>query len=66
MKLHGVVQRLGVRVTAEELIGGDFDEIVLATGISPRKASFPGSDHPKVCSYVDVLAGRARSGPGPP
>ena len=63
LNLHGVEQRLGVRVTAEELIGGDFDEIVLATGISPRKVSFPGSDHPKVCSYVDVLAGRASVGP---
>jgi 2,4-dienoyl-CoA reductase (NADPH2) len=63
LKLHAVVQRLGVRVTAEELIGGDFDEIVLAMGISPRKASFPGSDHPKVCSYVDVLTGRALVGP---
>nr|MBP8097867.1 FAD-dependent oxidoreductase [Arenimonas sp.] len=63
LRLNGVVQRLGARVTAEELIGGDFDEIVLATGISPRKASFPGSDHAKVCSYVDVLAGRVTVGP---
>jgi 2,4-dienoyl-CoA reductase (NADPH2) len=60
--LHGVELRLGVRATAEQLIGGGFDEIVLATGISPRSASFPGADHPKVCSYVDVLAGRVSVG----
>jgi len=32
--------------------------VVLATGTTPRKVSFTGSDHPKVCSYLDVLTGR--------
>ena len=63
LTLHGVEQRLGARVTAKQLIDGEFDEIVLATGISPRKVSFPGADHPKVCSYVDVIAGRVSVGP---
>ncbi len=60
--LHAVEQRLGQRITAAELITGGFDEIVLATGIVPRKVGFPGADHPKVCSYVDVLNGTVRTG----
>ena len=40
----------------------DFDEIVLATGIRPREVNFPGSDHPKVVGYLDVLSGRIKPG----
>jgi 2,4-dienoyl-CoA reductase (NADPH2) len=39
-----------------------FDEVVLATGIEPRKPDIPGIDHPKVASYVDVLRGRVEPG----
>ena len=52
----GVDVRLGTRVAAADLAG--FDEIVLATGIVPRRVDFPGADHPMVVSYVDVLTGR--------
>ncbi|WP_374339072.1 FAD-dependent oxidoreductase [Leeia sp.] len=50
---HQVEVKLGQRASAEQLL--DFDEVVLATGILPRQISFPGSDHPKVLSYLDVL-----------
>ena len=30
--------------------------MVIATGITPRRVHFPGSDDPRVLSYVDVLA----------
>jgi 2,4-dienoyl-CoA reductase (NADPH2) len=40
-----------------------FDEIVVATGITPRKPAIPGADHPKVVSYIDLLSGRAQAGP---
>ncbi len=33
----------------------DFDRIVVATGVHPRKLTLPGIDHEKVLSYVDVL-----------
>jgi 2,4-dienoyl-CoA reductase (NADPH2) len=56
LELHHVEQRLGVRVDADAL--KEFDEVILATGISPRKLHFPGIDHAKVCSYVDVLTGK--------
>ena len=50
----GVTLRLSTPVSAEDLDG--FDEVVLATGIVPRKVAFPGADHPKVVSYLDVLS----------
>ncbi|MBD9469703.1 NADPH-dependent 2,4-dienoyl-CoA reductase [Pseudoxanthomonas sp. PXM01] len=52
--------KLSTPVTAAELTG--FDEVVLATGITPRKVAFPGADHAKVVSYVDVLSGRVTVG----
>ena len=58
----GVEQRLGARATAADLLAEGFDEIVLATGIVPRTVALPGADHPKVCSYVDVLSGRVHVG----
>ncbi|MFF1926468.1 FAD-dependent oxidoreductase [Streptomyces sp. NPDC058221] len=45
--------RLGALATAAELDG--FDEIVLATGVTPRIPAIPGVDHPSVLSYLDVL-----------
>ena len=62
LQLTGVEQRLGAAVDAEQLLAGGFDEIVLATGIRPRKVDFPGSDHPKVVSYLDVLGGKVLPG----
>ena len=55
IKKHSVQLHLNTRVTADELIQGGYDEIILATGVSPRQVDFEGADHPKVLSYVDVL-----------
>nr|WP_156890146.1 NADPH-dependent 2,4-dienoyl-CoA reductase [Silanimonas lenta] len=57
---HGVEQRLGTRVEAADLAG--FDEVLLATGIVPRRVGFPGHDHPKVVGYLEVLTGRVQVG----
>jgi 2,4-dienoyl-CoA reductase (NADPH2) len=57
----GVTLRLGERVGADALAA--FDVVVVATGVSPRKLSIPGADHPKVVSYLDVLARGAPVGP---
>ena len=62
LELHGVEKKLGASVSAAQLLEGGFDEIVLATGIRPRKIDFPGADHPKVCSYVDVITGKVNVG----
>jgi 2,4-dienoyl-CoA reductase (NADPH2) len=47
-------------VTQAELNG--FDDVVIATGIDPRKPPIPGIDHEKVVSYIEVLSGRVRPG----
>lgn len=54
--------RLGQRIGAESLIGAGFDEVVLATGVIPRDPKISGQDHPKVCSYLDVLTGKRTVG----
>ena len=55
----GVHLHLGTRVDAQALLAGGFDEIVLATGVSPRNPAIPGAEEQaaagKVLSYVDVL-----------
>ncbi len=56
LELTGVEVRLGVRADADTLIAEGFDEVVLATGVLPRTPAIPGLDHPKVLSYIDVLA----------
>ncbi|MER6302970.1 NADPH-dependent 2,4-dienoyl-CoA reductase [Kitasatospora sp. NPDC001539] len=58
-----VTQRLGALVTAEQLTAEGFDEIVLATGVTPRTpADIPGIDHPSVLGYLDVLRDGAAVG----
>jgi 2,4-dienoyl-CoA reductase (NADPH2) len=58
----GVDVRLGQRIGAESLIGIGFDEVILATGVIPRDPRISGQDHPKVCSYLDVLTGKRTVG----
>ncbi len=53
VKKHGVKLVLGKRITAHDV--AEFDEVVLATGIVPRKLDIPGLDNPKVLTYLDVL-----------
>jgi 2,4-dienoyl-CoA reductase (NADPH2) len=53
---HGVDVRLRTRATVDELAG--FDEVVLATGVSPRMPDIPGIDHPMVLSYAEAITGK--------
>ncbi len=57
VELTGVTLQLNTRVTAEMLDQSDFDEVVIATGIAPRKPGIEGIDHPKVLNYLDVMSG---------
>jgi 2,4-dienoyl-CoA reductase (NADPH2) len=50
----GVDLRLNTRATVDEL-AENFDAVVLATGVSPRKLNIPGIEHEMVLSYLDVL-----------
>ncbi|MBR9858832.1 MAG: NADPH-dependent 2,4-dienoyl-CoA reductase [Gammaproteobacteria bacterium] len=56
----GVELRLNTEASAERLAG--FDEVILASGIRPRTPEIDGIDHPKVLSYLDVLARHAPVG----
>jgi 2,4-dienoyl-CoA reductase (NADPH2) len=49
----GVQLHLNTAVQAADLQG--FDEVIVATGVSPRDPKIAGQDHPKVLSYIDVL-----------
>ncbi len=60
LKRAGVTLRLGKTAGDAELAG--FDEVVLATGIDPRRPAIPGIEHSKVVGYVDVLRGKAKVG----
>jgi 2,4-dienoyl-CoA reductase (NADPH2) len=51
----GVEVKLGKRVQAEELAG--FDEVVIATGATPRDPGIKGQNLPHVLSYSQVLRG---------
>ncbi len=55
LELSTVTLRLGATVSADELVSGGFDEIVLATGIKPRVPDIKGIGHAKVMTYLDVL-----------
>ena len=55
IELRGVQLRLDTRVDAAALQAQGFDEIVLATGVTPRTPQLEGVDHPKVLGYLDVL-----------
>ncbi len=61
LELLQVNVRLGTAVTPA-LLGKDFDVIVLATGVVPRRPAIAGLDHPSVLSYVDVVRGTAKVG----
>lgn len=47
--------RLGVRAGVEDLTG--FDDVVLASGVTPRLPAIPGIDHPKVLTYAQAIGG---------
>ncbi len=55
LEVLGVEVRLGTTASVDAL--KEFDEVVIATGVSPRIPSIPGIDHPSVVSYADVLSG---------
>ena len=54
----GVDLRLETPVTAEDLKG--FDEVIVATGVTPRDPEIPGQE--RAHSYIDILKGTAKAG----
>jgi 2,4-dienoyl-CoA reductase (NADPH2) len=58
----GVDLQLGQRPSAEGLAVRGFDEIVIATGVTPRLPAIPGIDRASCASYVGILNGRRTAG----
>ncbi len=61
LEITGVSLRLGTRADASQLIDGGYDEIVIATGVTPRDPHIDGAAEQartgRVVSYLDVLHG---------
>ena len=55
IQITGVNLQLNTQIDAKALVDGGYDEVVLATGISPRELKLTGFDSDKVLSYIDVL-----------
>ncbi|WNC71862.1 NADPH-dependent 2,4-dienoyl-CoA reductase [Thalassotalea psychrophila] len=58
LELLKVKVTLNSHQSAESLTEKGFDDIVVATGISPRTPPIEGIDNPMVLSYLDVLRDR--------
>jgi len=56
----GITLQLGTTADGAALKG--FDEVIIATGVTPRDPQIPGQDGPNVLSYIDVLRGKAPVG----
>lgn len=62
MEKYQVNVCLGQYVDVDILVKGDFDEIILANGVNPRKWDIPGADHAKVIYYTDLLEKKVIAG----
>ena len=54
--------RLGSPIGAADLAAEGFDEVIVATGVSPRVPDITGADLPGVLTYLDVLRDGAEVG----
>lgn len=57
LQRHRVDVRLDTRVDPALLAAGAYDDVIVATGIVPRRPAIAGIDAANVLSYVDVLRG---------
>jgi 2,4-dienoyl-CoA reductase (NADPH2) len=62
IELTGVHLHLNTPVDVDFLTKQGFDEVILATGVTPRTPQIEGIDHPSVLSYIDVLKGKKTVG----
>ena len=60
LKSSGAEVKLGELVTSSDVV--DFDEVIIATGVSPRDPKIKGHEKNNVVSYVEVLNGTGQIG----
>ena len=63
MKEYALTKALEKRPTAADLVG--YDDVVLATGVTPRVPAIAGINHPMVVSYAEALTGAPVGPPAP-
>ncbi|MBT8153849.1 NADPH-dependent 2,4-dienoyl-CoA reductase [Epibacterium ulvae] len=72
-EFHGLVDWFQARIAslpitvhlntrADVQLMSQYDEVVVATGVTPRDPEIPGQDLPHVLSYIDVLRNKAAVG----
>jgi len=57
-----VTVKTGIVADAAALQKEDFDEIIIATGVTPRKIEIEGGEHSCVVSYPQILSGEKQAG----
>jgi 2,4-dienoyl-CoA reductase (NADPH2) len=57
IEVLGISLKLNTPVDAALLKAGGYDEVIVATGIEPRRPQLDGIDHPKVVGYIDAILG---------
>ena len=62
LETAGVKVTLNTRVDAAGLVDQGYDEVVVATGVTPRVPAIHGIDHPSAATYVDVVTGAVTPG----
>ncbi len=63
LKKHKANVFLNTKVTVQILNDIGYQEIIIATGVTPRTLEFKGVDHPAVLNYRDVLWDKKAVGP---
>jgi 2,4-dienoyl-CoA reductase (NADPH2) len=62
LDLTGVKVHLSRRADADELAAAGFDDVVVATGVTPRVPDIDGIDHPSVLTYDALVRGERTAG----
>jgi 2,4-dienoyl-CoA reductase (NADPH2) len=57
IEVLGISLKLNTPVDVALLKAGGYDEVIVATGIEPRRPQLDGIDHPKVVGYIDAILG---------
>jgi 2,4-dienoyl-CoA reductase (NADPH2) len=60
LEVLGADVRLSTEPTVADLAA--YDDVIVATGVTPRIPALVGGDHPSVVTYADVLSGRVVPG----
>ncbi|WP_315150229.1 NADPH-dependent 2,4-dienoyl-CoA reductase [Corynebacterium variabile] len=62
LEVRGVEVRLNTRASVSDLVDGGFDQVILATGVTPRIPEIDGVDHPSVMTYAQAVLGEREIG----